>query len=186
MDLVTQHKVEQFAQLAVKAGWMWCGVQEAIPPVLSALVVTKRNITKQIGFDPNDFDPIKFAAVHLSTEKRKMTLKEKLHKIYEAIEFIEKRGENTGQRYDYIKAADVTNAIRKQLIDLKVYAEINFDFVGFPYTIARAKDKDAPFSAVNVKCSVVFHDLESNETSTGSGLGSGADGGDKAAYKAQT
>jgi len=115
-----------------------------------------------------------------------MTLKEKLHKIYSTIDAIEKRGESTALKYKYIKAADVTNAIRKQLTDLKVYAEINFDFVGVPFTIARAKDKDAPFTAVLVKCSVQFHDLESNEILTGSGLGTGADTGDKAAYKAQT
>jgi hypothetical protein len=115
-----------------------------------------------------------------------MTLKEKLHKIYETVDAVEKRGENTMQHYKYIKAADVTNAIRKQFTALKVYAEINFDFVGGPYTIARAKDKDAPFSAVNVKCSIMFHDLESDQVSTSSGLGTGADTGDKAAYKAMT
>jgi hypothetical protein len=85
-----------------------------------------------------------------------------------------------------VKSPDVTRAVREQLIALKVYAEINFDFVGSPYTIARAKEPTAPFTAVNVKCSVVFHDVESDETKTGSGLGSGCDTSDKAVYKAQT
>ena len=115
-----------------------------------------------------------------------MTLKEKLYKVYQEIARIEKGGYNSAQKYDYVKASDVTHAVRKQLIDLKVYAEINFDFVGDTFTIARAKDKDAPFSAVRVKCSVVFHDLESLETLTSSGLGTGCDNNDKAAYKAQT
>ena len=115
-----------------------------------------------------------------------MTLKEKLVKIYEAIDHIEKKGHNKAQGYFYIRSADVTHAIRKQLAELKVYAEINFEFIGDSYTIARAKDKDAPFSAVNVRCSIIFRDLESDEILSASGLGSGADGGDKAAYKAQT
>jgi ERF superfamily len=123
-------------------------------------------------------------------QRKNMTLKEKLHKIYDAIDAIEKRGHNKSQNYDYIRAADVTNAIRKQLRDLKVYAEINFDFVGAPYTIARAKEKDAPFTAVSVRCFIAFHDLERSEDGitmlTSSGLGTGADTGDKAAYKAQT
>ena len=115
-----------------------------------------------------------------------MNLKEKLVKIYESIDHIAKKGHNKVQNYDYIKNSDVTHAIRKQLAELKVYAEIDFTFVGAPYTIARAKDKDAPFSAVNVRCFVLFHDLESPETLSASGLGSGCDGGDKAVYKAQT
>lgn len=115
-----------------------------------------------------------------------MTLREKLHQIYSTIDAVEKRGHNTSQKYDYIKAADVTNAIRKQLIELRVYAEINFEFVGGPYTIARKAEVNAPFSAVNVRCNILFHDLDSLELLTSSGLGTGADTGDKAAYKAQT
>ena len=115
-----------------------------------------------------------------------MTLPEKLHQIYSAIDQVEKRGRNQMQKYDYIKAADVTNAIRKQLIMLRVYAEINFEFVGPAYTIAREKAPNAPFSAVMVKCTIAFHDLD--DVSKGpifsSGLGTGADTGDKAAYKA--
>jgi len=119
-------------------------------------------------------------------EARPMTLKEKLHAIYHDIDYIEKTGENTHQHYKYIQSADVTREIRDQLFKQRVYAEINFDFAGAPYTIAREKSPDAPFSVVNVKCSVLFRDLDSDETATGSALGSGADMGDKAVYKAQT
>ena len=115
-----------------------------------------------------------------------MTLKEKLHKVYETVEFIEKSGRNKSQGYSFLESVAVVRAVRKQLIELRVYAEINFDFVGGPYTIAREKAPNAPFSAVNVKCSIVFHDLDSKETSTASGLGTSADTGDKAGYKAQT
>lgn len=115
-----------------------------------------------------------------------MTLKEKLHAIYGTIDKIEKHGHNKFQNYDYIRAADVTNAIRKALMDQRVYAEINFVFDGPVYNIVREKSPSAPFSAVNVRCSIVFHDLDSTETLTSSGLGTGADTGDKAAYKAMT
>ena len=115
-----------------------------------------------------------------------MTLREKLHKIYETVEFIEKSGHNKSQNYDFLQAVAVIRAVRKQLIELRVYAEINFDFVGGPYTIAREKAPNAPFSAINVKCSILFFDLDTGETSPASGLGGSADTGDKAIYKAQT
>lgn len=186
MSVINQNEILKFAKLVVDAGWEWCGVQESIPPEIPKMVVRKGKITKYVPAEPETFDPGKLAKAYLTPQENKMTLKEKLHAIYEALTVIEKRGENTMQHYDYVKAADVTHAIRKQLVTQKVYAEINFDFVGGPFNIARAKDKDAPFSAVLVKCSIVFHDLESNEILTGSGLGTGADTGDKAAYKAQT
>lgn len=115
-----------------------------------------------------------------------MTLREKLNRLYADIECLEKSKHNKSQNYDYVPAVLVVRTVRKALIDLKVYAEINFTFEGQPYTIARAKEPNAPFSAVNVRCTVKFLDLESLETSTHSGLGSGADLGDKAVYKAQT
>lgn len=115
-----------------------------------------------------------------------MTFKEKLTALYEAIEYVGKGGHNEKQNYDYVKATDVVKAFRKAAIDLKLYAEINFDFVGGPFTIARAKDVNAPFAAVNVKCSGVLYDLESDGSKTFSGLGTAADTGDKATYKAQT
>jgi hypothetical protein len=116
----------------------------------------------------------------------KLTLDQKLIQIYKALDFIGKAGENKAQNYNYVRAADVVRGVRAALADNGIYAEINFDFVGAPYTIARSKDPNAPFSAVNVKCSIVLHDSESSETRTGSGLGAGADLGDKAIYKAQT
>ena len=115
-----------------------------------------------------------------------MTLREKLNKIYEAIDFIPKNGYNKVQGYKFMKSVDVTHALRKQLIEHKIYAEINFEFSHPPYTIARKDAPNAPMSAVSVKCSIRFLDLESEQVITGSGLGTGADTGDKAAYKAQT
>ena len=116
----------------------------------------------------------------------KLTLDQKLNAIYKQIAFIGKGGENTSQHYKYVRASDVTNAVRAAFVDNNIYAEVNVEFVGAPYTIARSKDPMAPYSAVNARCTLILHDLESDETRTASGIGSGADLGDKAAYKAET
>lgn len=120
------------------------------------------------------------------TAAAKQNLRTRMHEIYKQIDFIAKDGENTGQSYSYTKAVDVVRNVRQALIAQRIFAEINFDFVGEPYTIARKKEPTAPFSAVNVKCFIVFHDLDSDEKLTGSGLGTGGDTGDKSVYKAMT
>jgi ERF superfamily len=121
------------------------------------------------------------------TADRRKSLREKMYQVYNQIDFIAKDGKNSGQNYSYTKAVDVVRNVRAALLAQRIFAEINFDFVGGPYTIARSKEPNAPFSAVNVKCSITFHDLDStSETLTGSGLGTGADTGDKAGYKAMT
>jgi len=113
-------------------------------------------------------------------------LDKKLNAIYKLIDFVGKGGTNESQHYKYVRAADVVHAVRKAFADGGIYAEVNMEFVGAPYIIARSKDPNAPFSAVNVKCSLILHDMDSDELRTGSGLGTGADLGDKAVYKAQT
>jgi hypothetical protein len=114
-----------------------------------------------------------------------MNLIQKLITVYEDIDHVEKAGINKNQSYRYVRAADMVRAVRKALLRLDVYAELNFTNER-QYTIAREKAPNAPFSAVDVRCTIVFRDGESGETLTSSGLGTGADTGDKAIYKAQT
>ena len=114
-----------------------------------------------------------------------MTLIEKLIQVYEKIDHIQKAGHNKSQNYDFVRAADMVRAVRKALLKLGVYAEVNL-FSERQYTIAREKAPSAPFAAVDVRCVMIFHDVESGETITASGLGTGADTGDKAVYKAMT
>lgn len=113
------------------------------------------------------------------------SLDEKLASIYKTIDHIPKNGEyHVGStRYKYTKAVDMVTAVRRQLLDLKVYAEVNFEHLQ-SFTITRREP--VPFDAHLVRCTVVFHDVASQETRTGSGLGIGCDLGDKAIYKAQT
>lgn len=114
-----------------------------------------------------------------------MNLTQKLIQVYEKVDHIEKRGHNKNQNYDYVRAADMIHAIRKALLELNVYAEVNM-FNERQYTIAREKAPNAPFAAIDVRCVMVFRDADSGDTLTASGVGTGADVGDKAAYKAQT
>lgn len=196
-SMISNQIIEQVRAIVTFAGAEFDGIQEAVfgAPARIIFQTTKDAYVFDIPFDPQSFDKASLvpeieAAIRKfrygKQEKKKMTLKEKLHKIYDAVNHIEKLGHNKQQNYDFIRSSDVTHAIRKQLTELRVYAEINFEFQDGNYTVARAKEPNAPFAAVNVKCSITFHDLDSNETLTSSGLGSGADVGDKAAYKAQT
>jgi len=72
MELITQSKIEQFAQLAIQAGWEWCGVQEAIPPLLPCWIIQKGRIRRSQVFDPENFDPVKTATLHLTPGEQKI------------------------------------------------------------------------------------------------------------------
>jgi hypothetical protein len=117
-----------------------------------------------------------------------MTLVQKLIQVYEEIDNIQKAGHNKNQNYDFVRAADLVRAVRKALLKVGVYAEVNL-VTEKQYTIARAEKNgqaSTPFNAADVRCTIVFHDGDTSDTLTASGLGSGFDGGDKAVYKAQT
>lgn len=113
-------------------------------------------------------------------------LLEKMLEIYKTVDFIPKNGYNKSQSYKFMRAADVVIELRKNLIAQRVYVEVNYTFWGPAYTIARDKAPNAPFSAVSVTCNLVFHDLDSAQTLTASGVGTGCDTNDKAGYKAMT
>jgi hypothetical protein len=71
MDILTASKVDQFARLAAKAGWDWCGVQDSLPYGLPALMIQQHGIIRHIVFDPADFDPIKIATLRLVPQEKK-------------------------------------------------------------------------------------------------------------------
>lgn len=120
-----------------------------------------------------------------------MNLIQKLVEVYKKVDHVEKRGKNTGVGggYSYMKASDIAHAIRNALQEQGVYAEFQFRTERY-YLIERGLDdkgnKKNPMQAVDVRADVTFRDSESGETLTATGLGSGADMGDKAIYKAQT
>jgi ERF superfamily protein len=189
MDLITQDNVEQFARLAIAAGWEWCGVQESIPPILPALVIRKHGITRQIEFDLNYFDPIKTATLYLAPTEKKMTdtpklnLRQKLIQIYNELDHVDKMGDNTKQHYKFVRAADVMRPIRAAFAKWGIYAEPNFEYIG-SYDIKT--NSGGNMHTATVKAVIVLFDADSDETKTISGLGDGADSGDKGIFKAQT
>jgi hypothetical protein len=70
MSLSSQAKIDLFAKLAIAAGWEWCGVQEALPSAWPQLVIQRGPTTQRIEFDPDDFDPIKTATLHLAPRRK--------------------------------------------------------------------------------------------------------------------
>jgi hypothetical protein len=117
------------------------------------------------------------------TETQPLNLRSKLSAVYAKVDHIEKVGRNSKQNYDYVRSADVLHAIRKALIEFRVYAETNFDLLS---TYDIKTNSGGNMHTATVKAFIVFHDLDSEEKITASGLGDGADGGDKGIYKAQT
>lgn len=70
MDVSTQLKIDLFVRKATESGWEWYGVQEALPGAYPRLIIQRGTIIKRIEFDPNDFDPIKTAAFHLTPRRK--------------------------------------------------------------------------------------------------------------------
>lgn len=186
-------------RVATEAGVEFLSLQEGVPPCPVLMGISHKSSHFAIEIFPDGSltsvlqkiknaiqEKIMSKATAAPAQTKPLSLKAKCHAIYGDIDFIGKDGENTSQHYKYTRASDVVRNIRAALIEHRIYAEINFDFDGGPYTVAREKAPNAPFTAVNVRCSVVLHDLDSDEVKTGSGLGSGCDTNDKAAYKAQT
>jgi hypothetical protein len=113
----------------------------------------------------------------------KLNLREKLNAVYTEIEFLEKTERNERQKYDFLPAAEVMRAIRKAFIKYRVYAETNFEYIT-SYDIKT--NSGGAMHTATVRAYGVFFDLDSDETKTFSGLGDGADMGDKGIYKSQT
>lgn len=193
LDRIDMDKIDQFAALAVKAGWEWCGVQEALPGVWPQLVLQRGPTAQLIEFDPNDFDPIKTATLFLAPKEKKMTetnkptavlnLRQKLIQIYNEIDHVEKAGRNTKQNYNFVRAADVLRVVREAFAKYGVYAQTNYELLG-AYDIKT--NSGGNMHTATVKATIVLFDADSDETKTISGLGDGADSGDKGIYKAMT
>lgn len=189
MSKILQSEVLKFAALAVMAGWEWCGFQEAIPPVLPVLIIQKWGIIKRIPFNPENFDPIKLAKQTFASEENKMTdtpklnLRQKMIQIYNEIDHVEKAGRNQKQNYNFVRAADVMRPIRDGFAKYGIYAETNYELLG---TYDIKTNSGGNMHTATVKATIVLHDADSDETLTISGLGDGADSGDKGVYKAMT
>lgn len=117
------------------------------------------------------------------SEAVKLNLRQKLASIYVKLDHVEKSGRNTKQNYDFVKAADMMRALRNAFAELGIYAETNYELLG---TYDIKTNNGGNMHTATVKATIKLHDCDSDETMTISGLGDGADSGDKGIYKAQT
>src|ERR1700676_5665466 len=117
------------------------------------------------------------------TDTPKLNLRQKLIQVYTKMDHIAKNGYNQKQNYEFVRAADMLRAIRTVFAELGVYAETNYELLG---TYDIKTNSGGVMHTATVKATIVLFDADSDETKTISGLGDGADGGDKGIFKAQT
>ncbi len=117
------------------------------------------------------------------TDTPKLNLRQKLIQIYEELDHVDKAGDNKKQGYKFVRAADVMRPIRKALAKLGVYAETNYDLLG---TYDIKTNSGGTMHTATVRARIRLLDADSDEVIFISGLGDGADGGDKGIFKAQT
>ena len=117
------------------------------------------------------------------TDTPKLNLRQKLIQVYRDIDHVEKAGRNSKQNYNFVRAADVLRAVRNSFAALGIYAETNYDLLG---TYDIKTNSGGIMHTATVKATIKLYDTDSDETKTISGLGDGADSGDKGIFKAQT
>lgn len=107
----------------------------------------------------------------------------KLASIVAEIDHVEKKGRNEFQKYNYVRAADLANAVRRKLSEHKVF--LLSDVISRETVQIAAKD-GGTWLFENIEVLYTFHDGDSGETLCFKMPGTGADKGDKAVYKAIT
>jgi hypothetical protein len=117
------------------------------------------------------------------SDTKPLNLRQKLVQVYSMIDHVEKAGRNSKQNYNFVRAADVLRSVRDAFAQLGIYAETNYELLG---TYDIKTNSGGVMHTATVKATIVLHDCDSPETMTITGLGDGADGGDKGIYKAQT
>ena len=106
----------------------------------------------------------------------------KIAEVIAAVGWVEKRGRNTQQNYDYATEADVLDAVRGELAKRKVVILPTVDAV--ERWDVQGQAKTIPVTRVWV--TFLFVDGESGETLERRFPGDGMDSGDKGIYKAIT
>lgn len=117
------------------------------------------------------------------TDSVKLNLRQKLVQIYNELDHVAKAGTNSKQNYKFVRAADVLRAIRDAFAKWGIYAQTNYELLG---TYDIKTNSGGTMHTATVKATIVLFDSDSDETKTISGLGDGADSGDKGIFKAQT
>jgi len=113
--------------------------------------------------------------------EEKLNLATKVAMIMQAVEYINKGGTNTSQGYKFVQATDVAKVVRHELGKLNVaMLPVNIDVISEGLTPKGTQ------SLLTVRYTWRLVDGDSGETLEFQSIGTGADSGDKAAYKAAT
>lgn len=107
----------------------------------------------------------------------------KLLAVAKAVSWVEKRGKNETQKYEYVMAADVAAELRGHLYEQGVIVTSS---VGSPRTNEYESSQGKKLRITTVDVRWTFIDVESGEEISVHVPGEAMDAGDKAVYKAMT
>jgi hypothetical protein len=110
-----------------------------------------------------------------------MKLAAKIAKVMEAVGYVPKTGTNSAQGYKFVQASVVADKVREQLAALKVaMTPTQIDVISEGLTPSGKQ------ALLTLRFTWTLTDGETGETISFQSIGTGADSGDKAAYKAAT
>jgi hypothetical protein len=105
----------------------------------------------------------------------------KIAKVMEAVGYVPKTGTNSAQGYKFVQASVVADKVREQLALLSIsMTPTNIDVISEGLTPSGKQ------ALLTLRFTWTLTDGETGETLSFQSIGTGADSGDKAAYKAAT
>ena len=107
----------------------------------------------------------------------------KLAEAFDAVGGVEKKGHNSAQNYDHVRATDVTKAVRHELFKRGVIMTADVEKTEWSDF---QTNKGSRMTVCRLTVLYTLHDSDSAEKITFHGLGEAFDTGDKAVYKAHT
>jgi hypothetical protein len=111
----------------------------------------------------------------------KISLASKIAKVMQAVGYVEKGGTNAAQGYKFVQASAVADKVRAELVKLNI--SVTPSQVGIVNMGLTPSGKQ---STITLLYTWTLTDGETGETLNFQSVGTGADSGDKAAYKAAT
>lgn len=111
----------------------------------------------------------------------KISLASKIAKVMQAVGYVEKGGTNAAQGYKFVQASAVADKVRAELVKLNI--SMTPSQVGIVNMGLTPSGKQ---STITLLYTWTLTDGDTGETLNFQSVGTGADSGDKAAYKAAT
>jgi len=105
----------------------------------------------------------------------------KIAKVMEAVGYVAKTGTNSAQGYKFVQASAVADKVREQLVKFNISMTPTAIDV-----ISEGLTPSGKQALLTLRFTWTLTDGESGETISFQSVGTGADSGDKAAYKAAT